>query len=137
MMKSDFLTVLVASQSKAKPNLPAQQIHRVLSELKVLSQEGEVDAWTRKRESFESTLQELEMDAVRGLEIQVELARQELDLFLLAAKKSLFKAKQQQARAMAAKEQKDEAAARRLMAQSHRLIRESQAWEDRLLVKTA
>jgi len=92
-----FLKVLADSQHKARALTPAQQIHRCLAEMKHDSQEGKLEPWQQKREDLEETLKGLEMDAVRDLEIHVEIARQELDLFLAASRRQLLQA--QQARA--------------------------------------
>jgi len=134
---ANFLEALAASQSKQRDMTPLQQIHHWIGLMKVRAQEGDLEGWVQQKGTLEELLSSMSLDAFRELELQVEVARQEMDLFLSASRNSMIEAKENEQRAQDAKARQDEEEAKDCMARSHRLVRQSQCLQEQLLAKTA
>jgi len=132
-----FLLALESFQSKERALTPIQRLHGIISQMKQFAEGGELQSWQSLRQQLSQALEDTSLDSVRELEIQVEVAEQEMTLFLRASQKTLSEAKELENRAKVARDRQDEDEAKEHLAKSHRLNRLGQQLQDQLLAKKA
>lgn len=126
-----FFAALTQSRNHPGEVLPLQKLAAELRGLERLAEAGDLRAWQVKVPELLRLSEEVHADPIKRLEVQVQIKKHELTLYLKASKQALQQAQNAESQAKAA-ELADDSVSRELWLKAQKLKRLGEHFQQRL-----
>ena len=127
-----FFAALAESRGAQVEATPLQKLNGEIRSLEKLSEAGDLRAWQAKLPEVLKLSEEIYSDPIKRLEVQVQVKKQELTVYLKASKQALQQAQVSEQQAKEAELSDDAAASRELWAKAQKLKRLGEHFQQRL-----
>ncbi|MFO1462153.1 MAG: hypothetical protein U1F66_00070 [bacterium] len=128
-----FFTALAQSRQAQTEATPVQKLGIELRALEKLAEAGDLRSWQVKLPEVVALSESVHADPIKRLEVQVQIKKYELTLYLKASKQALQQAQSAEQQARAAELTDDTAASRELWAKAQKLKRLGEHFQQRLM----
>lgn len=132
-----FMEVLSTALSSRREATPLQKLNAYFKQMEKVADAGDIRAWQEKLPQVDALVRAADMDAIRELEVKVQIKKLELTLLLKAGKRALEEAKLTEKKANEAELIEDAVSSQELKQKAHKLERLGSQLHQQLLAKVA
>ena len=127
-----FFSALAGARVQNKEATPLQKLYTEVRDLEKIAEGGDLKAWQEKLPQVQQLAETVHEDAIKLLEVQVQIKKYELTLYLKASKQALQQAQTAETQAKQAELGDNTVASRELWNKSQKFKRLGEHFQQRL-----
>lgn len=127
-----FFSALAGARAQNKEATPLQKLYTEVRDLEKIAEAGDLKAWQEKLPQVQQLAETVHEDAIKLLEVQVQIKKFELTLYLKASKQAMLQAEAAKTQAKQAELGDNTVASRELWNKSQKFIRLGEHFQQRL-----